>query len=1026
LAAIGRKFRKTCRYIDTENSHTLTADDLVKLLEQAQHHPVMLISDTAGMGKSTVLTHFCKQIKKNFPGKWVVRFDLNDHTDALKAMEQEQIDKENAIEFVSKKLLKLEPGLELELFKECFEKEQKVRIVIMLDGFDEISPFYKQTVIDLLQALRQTAVEQLWVTTRPHLREELEDELQQLSYTLEPFSEGNQVEFLSKFWSLKDWLTETNGKGEEKGKSKLEIYAEMLVKKLSESISDKDREFTGIPLQTRMLAEAFDEEVKEFYKSSESKAEISDKLDLLGLYKRFLERKYDIYQEEKFQVSVSNVAAKQQRERNLKSMSLDHQLLALKKLFDEETMSLLRNNKECSFSVEQLTRFGIVHISCEGKPHFIHRTFAEYYVADCLVNHLTEGNNTSQQVRTFILKDIFLEDDYRVIRAFVDGMLSRTNPSMEVLKQYGNQMQDLRTCDDLILRNAALEGKVNIIEFMLASVQASDHRDKIKDMLLAKDEDGFTAWIISVVSNNTQVLEKLWEWAEKKLADDELMYTLLLSGVKLNLNNSSGQSRWNTRRDQSMLWRKKIRILRAETVFGRFHYEGQTVWHVAAYLCNLKVLEKLWVWAKEKLSGEEIKKLLLATDRSGMTGWHWAAVQSELGILEKVWKWVEEKLTAEEVNKFLLATDSFGSTVWHMATQRGNLDILLKVWNYAEEKLAAEEINKLLLATDVFGSTGWHLAAKRGKLDILEKVWNLTEEKLAAEEINKLLLATNSDGRTGWHLAAYLGELDILEKVWKWAEEKLTAEEINKLLLTTDRFGRTVWHLAAERGNLDILLKVWNYAEEKLAAEEINKFLLATDRFGSTGWHVAAHEGKLDILEKVWKWAEEKLTAEEINKLLLATDRFGRTGWHVAANRGKLDILELVWNCAEEKLAAEEINKLLLATDSDERTGWHLAARQGNLDILEKVWKWAEEKLTAEEINKLLLATDRFGKTGWHLAAEQGKLDILEKVRKWAEEKLTAEEVNKLLLATEKIGRSGFNLALEQGKLDILESMEVG
>jgi len=48
----------------------------------------------------------------------------------------------------------------------------------MLDGFDESSPFYKETVIDILQALRQTAVEQLWVTARSHLKEELEDKLQ--------------------------------------------------------------------------------------------------------------------------------------------------------------------------------------------------------------------------------------------------------------------------------------------------------------------------------------------------------------------------------------------------------------------------------------------------------------------------------------------------------------------------------------------------------------------------------------------------------------------------------------------------------------------------------------------------------------------------------------------------------------------------------------------------------------------------------------------------------------------------------
>jgi len=54
-------------YIDTESSHTYTADDLDKLLEQAQHQRVMLISGTAGMGKSTILTHLSKQIKRKFP-----------------------------------------------------------------------------------------------------------------------------------------------------------------------------------------------------------------------------------------------------------------------------------------------------------------------------------------------------------------------------------------------------------------------------------------------------------------------------------------------------------------------------------------------------------------------------------------------------------------------------------------------------------------------------------------------------------------------------------------------------------------------------------------------------------------------------------------------------------------------------------------------------------------------------------------------------------------------------------------------
>ena len=58
--------------------------------------------------------------------------------------------------------------------------------MVIVEGFDEISPQYKETVIDVLQVLNQTSLEQLCVTTRPHLREEMEDKLQQLSYTLQP------------------------------------------------------------------------------------------------------------------------------------------------------------------------------------------------------------------------------------------------------------------------------------------------------------------------------------------------------------------------------------------------------------------------------------------------------------------------------------------------------------------------------------------------------------------------------------------------------------------------------------------------------------------------------------------------------------------------------------------------------------------------------------------------------------------------------------------------------------------------
>jgi hypothetical protein len=53
-----------------------------------------------------------------------VRIDLNDHTDALKTLEQKSVDKKRAIDFVSEKPLKLELRLEVELFKQGLEQRE--------------------------------------------------------------------------------------------------------------------------------------------------------------------------------------------------------------------------------------------------------------------------------------------------------------------------------------------------------------------------------------------------------------------------------------------------------------------------------------------------------------------------------------------------------------------------------------------------------------------------------------------------------------------------------------------------------------------------------------------------------------------------------------------------------------------------------------------------------------------------------------------------------------------------------------
>ena len=73
-------------------------------------------------------------------------------------------------------------------------------------------------------------------------------------------------------------------------------------------------------------------------------------------------------------------------------------------LFAEEQLTLFHINSQCISLDEDLTRTGIVQISYDGKLHFIHRTFAEFHVADYFVKELTKESNICQPIQDFLLK----------------------------------------------------------------------------------------------------------------------------------------------------------------------------------------------------------------------------------------------------------------------------------------------------------------------------------------------------------------------------------------------------------------------------------------------------------------------------------------------------------------------------------------------------------------------------------------------------------------------------------------------
>jgi hypothetical protein len=216
----------------------------------------------------------------------------------------------------------------------------------------------------------------------------------------------------------------------------LETYARALTEKLAKSISDKEIELTGIPLQTRMLAEAFMEECKRFCLLHAFEPQLPEEIGLLDLYKNFIEIRLKIFnsrgviaQEELCKIIMSGI-----------SNPKNHQKLALEVLLPELKDTVLKLAESDMFAPEAIFRIGIVQY-VDDKHHFIQRTFAECYVANILATKLTKETRFLLEVLNILFK-LLLVGYYAVIRFFLDGLL--VNPEKpEVIIKYGKQIHEI-------------------------------------------------------------------------------------------------------------------------------------------------------------------------------------------------------------------------------------------------------------------------------------------------------------------------------------------------------------------------------------------------------------------------------------------------------------------------------------------------------------------------------------------------------------------------------------------------------
>jgi hypothetical protein len=233
------------------------------------------------MGKTAILDHFTQNSSaEHFFLKIILKtckkvlLDANFEENLKKSSN-------DLIEFVLTSLLNKHDQQEIALLKHLAKEE---KLILMFEGLDEVNDC-KERVIHLIDALDKDEtykIKKIIITTRNHLKKELEDHFKTFSFNLNNFNDKDQKEFVYKYW------LSTNEKHQESD-DKLIQSALYLIKQTI--LSQNLNQLIGIPLQIKMLADIFIDKEKDF-----SNIEITNIADL---YEEFIKKKITIQFEER-------------------------------------------------------------------------------------------------------------------------------------------------------------------------------------------------------------------------------------------------------------------------------------------------------------------------------------------------------------------------------------------------------------------------------------------------------------------------------------------------------------------------------------------------------------------------------------------------------------------------------------------------------------------------------------------------------------------------------------------------------
>lgn len=407
----------------------MSVPDTANLIQQSQTARLVLLIDKAGMGKSTSTTHIATMLKEKEKNLWIIRVDLS--KDA--SFEKMKSGKANSLVETIAKLAGIENitcSFEGRLFEKIYSAG---KVVVIFDGLDEILPFLEEKFFGLLPHIIASPIRQIWIATRPHVEmvSRVGESVEVVTWNIDPFTQDDFLNFVIKIWSNTLPQAKENF-------SKLKELAQDLCNFVQKNISSNSLELIGIPLQAKMLADIFKDQVKRIVNSEcdEKTFNFSHDFDLLDLYETHFATLMQIVSKEKNKLlGIERTKLDMKRINMLEQYeNIAHILIENEtkddsdSIVDEKTaigqiVAQLRiQSNDQDDGVQRLQRNGIITYDVSNeKYYFIHRTYLEYFFSRFISRVLIEPKLDLIQKIFLIFGKIHTD----VILQFLDGSLKR-------------------------------------------------------------------------------------------------------------------------------------------------------------------------------------------------------------------------------------------------------------------------------------------------------------------------------------------------------------------------------------------------------------------------------------------------------------------------------------------------------------------------------------------------------------------------------------------------------------------------